>query len=135
MDKKRFAEFLGEVETYLSVLAPGFLSSPLLEWAAALRDQAIVTSGVEAYEAAHGESCQRTPSAQSVAKAAHEVKLKAVVQTDGFNAWRVLAFWFQARSMSGSMSLLTLIMNPDMARDFSDMMNKLDLLVRANQRL
>ena len=53
MDKKIFAEFLGEVETYLSVLAPGLLAGPLLE-AAAFRDQPIVLRDVEAYEAAHG---------------------------------------------------------------------------------
>ena len=55
VDKKSFAEFLGEVETYLSVLAPGLLARPLLEWAAAFRDQPIVLSDVEAYEAAHGD--------------------------------------------------------------------------------
>ena len=44
VDKKSFAKFLGEVETYLSVLAPGFLVRPLLEWAAAFRDQAIVSA-------------------------------------------------------------------------------------------
>ena len=45
---------------------------------------------------------------------------------DGFNAWGVLAFWFQARSTNDSMSLLTMIMNPDRAKDLSDIMNKLD---------
>ena len=54
LDKKSFVEFLGEVETYLSVLAPGLLARPLLEWAAAFRDQPIVMSDAEAYEAAHG---------------------------------------------------------------------------------
>ena len=54
VDKKSFAEFLTEVETYLSVLAPGLLARPLLEWSAAFRDQPIVLSDVEAYEAAHG---------------------------------------------------------------------------------
>ena len=38
VDKKSFAEFLVEVETYLSVLAPGLLARPLLEGAAAFRD-------------------------------------------------------------------------------------------------
>ena len=47
VDKKSFAEFLGEVETFLSVLAPGLLARPLLEWAAAFRDQPIVMSDVE----------------------------------------------------------------------------------------
>ena len=47
VDKKSFAEFYGEVETYLSVLAPGLLARPLLEWAAAFRDQPIVLSDVE----------------------------------------------------------------------------------------
>ena len=36
------------------MLAPGLLARPLLEWAAAFRDQPIVMSDVEAYEAAHG---------------------------------------------------------------------------------
>ena len=54
MDKKSFAEFLGKFETCLSVLAPGLLARPLLEWAAAFRDQPIVLSDVEAYEASHG---------------------------------------------------------------------------------
>ena len=54
VDKKSFAEFLGEVETYLSVLAPGLLSGPLLDWTAAFRDQPIVLSDVEACVAAHG---------------------------------------------------------------------------------
>ena len=54
MDKKSFAEFLGEVGTYLSVLAPGLLARPLLECAADFRDQPFVMSDVEAYEAAHG---------------------------------------------------------------------------------
>ena len=35
VDKKSFAEFLGEVETYPSVLAPGLLARPPLERAAA----------------------------------------------------------------------------------------------------
>ena len=56
VDKKSFAEFLGEVETFLSVLAPGLLARPLLEWAAAFRDQPILLSDVEAYEAAHGNA-------------------------------------------------------------------------------
>ena len=97
VEKKSFAEFLEEVETYLSVLAPGLLARPLLEWAAAFRDQPIVLSDVEAYEAAHGNPFD----------------------------WRVLAFWFQARSTNDSMSLLTMIMNPDRAKDLNDM-NKLD---------
>ena len=46
VDRKSFAEFMGEVETLLRVLAPGLLARPLL--------QPIVLSDVEAYEAAHG---------------------------------------------------------------------------------
>ena len=49
MDKKSFAEFLREVQTNL-VLAPGLSARPLLGWAAPFRDQAVVTSDVEAYE-------------------------------------------------------------------------------------
>ena len=54
VDKKSFVEFLGEVETYPSVQAPGLLARPMLERAAAFRDQAIVTSDVEACEVVHG---------------------------------------------------------------------------------
>ena len=120
VDKKSFAEFLGEVETYLSVLAPGLLARPLLEWAAAFRDQAIVMSDVEAYEVAHGNpfdwnlkevSEALGPLLHKVCKGSAGVKLKSVSKIDGFNAWRVLAFWFQARSTNDSMSLLTMIMN------------------------
>ena len=49
-----------------------------------------------------------------------------MLKTDGFNAWRLLAFWFQARCTNDSMSLFTMIMDPDRAKDLSDMMNKLD---------
>ena len=68
-----------EVETFLSVLAPGLLARPLLEWAPAFRDQPIVWSVVEAYEAAHGNpfdwnlkevSEALGPSAQSVQRSA-----------------------------------------------------------------
>ena len=83
-DKKSFAEFLGEVETYLSVLAPCLLARPLLEWAAAFRDQPIVLSGVEAYEAAHGSPfdwnlrCERRsdPFCTKFAKVAQEFSSK-----------------------------------------------------------
>ena len=68
----------------------------------------------------------RTLSAHKVCKGNAGVKLKAVLKIDGFNAWRVLAFWFQARSTNDSMSLLTMIMNPDRAKEINDMMNKLD---------
>ena len=123
-----FAEILGEVETYLSVLPPGLLKRPLLEWAAAFRDQAIVTSDVEAYEVAHGNrfhwnlkevSGAQGPLLHKLCRGSAGVMLKAVMKTDGFNAWRVLAFWFQARSTNGSMLL-------DKAKDLSDMMNKVD---------
>ena len=49
-----------------------------------------------------------------------------MLKTEGFNAWRWLAFWFQARSTNDSMSLLTMIMNTARAKDRNDMMNKLD---------
>ena len=135
MDKKSFVEFWGEVETCLTVLAPGLLARPLLEWAAAFRDQPIVMSDAEVFEAAHGNpfdwnlkevSEALGPLLHKVCRGSEGVKLKAVLKIDGFNAWRVLAFWFQARSTNDSMSLLTMIMNPDRAKDLSDMMNKLD---------
>ena len=78
MDKKSFAEFLGEVETFLSVLAPGLLARPLLEWAAAFRGQPIVLRDVEAYvrslrlELKGGVRGAWTPSAQSLQKVAQE---------------------------------------------------------------
>ena len=134
VDKKSFAEFLGEVETYLSVLAPGLLARPLLEWAAAFRDQPIVLSDVEAYEAVHGNpfdwnlkevSEALGPLLHKVPKAAQESRSKQL-KIDGLNAWRVLAFSLQARSTNDSMPLLTMIMNPDRAKDLKDMMNKLD---------
>ena len=117
------------------MLAPGLLARPLLEWAAAFRDQPIVLSDVEAYEAAYGNpfdwnlkevSEALGPLLHKVCKGSAGVKLKAVLKIDRFNAWRVLAFWFQARSTNDSMSLLTMIMNPDRAKDLNDMMNKLD---------
>ena len=92
-------------------------------------------SDVEAYEAAHGNpfdwnlkevSEALGPLLHKVCKGSAGVKLKAVLKFDGFNAWWVLALWFQARSTNDSMSLLTPIMNPDRAKDLSDMMNKLD---------
>ena len=87
-----------------------------------LRDQAIVMSDVEAYEVSHGSpfdwnlkevSEALGPLLHKVCKGSAGVKLKSVLKIDGFNAWRVLAFWFQARSRNDSMSLLTMIMNPD----------------------
>ena len=135
VDKKSFAEFLGEVETHLSVLAPCLLARPLLEWAAAFHDQPIVMSDVEAYEAARGNpfdwnlkevSEALGPFLHKVCRGSARVKLKAVLNIDGFNAWRVLAFSFQARCTHDSMLLLTMIMNPDRAKDLIDMMNKLD---------
>ena len=140
VDKKSFAEFLGEVE----VLAPGLLARPLLEWVAAFRDQPIVLSDVEACEAAHGNPFEWNlkevsealgPLLHKVCRGSAGVKLKAVLKIDGFNAWRVLAFWFQARSTNDSMSLLTMIMNPDRAKDLNDMMNKLDRWNAPNERL
>ena len=124
VDKKSFAKFLGEVETYLSVLAPGLLARPLLEWAATFCVQPIVMSDVEAYEAAHGNpfnwklkevSEALGPLLHKVCKGSAGVKFKAVVKTDGFNAWRLLAVWFQAKFTTDSVSLLTMIMNPDTA--------------------
>ena len=82
-------------------------------------------SDVEAYEASHGNpfdwnlkevSEALRPLLHKVCKGSAGVKLKEALKTDRFNAWRVLAFWFQARSTNDSMSLLTMIMNPDRAR-------------------
>ena len=107
------------------------VARPLLEWAAAFRDQPIVMSEVEAYEAAHGNpfdwnlkevSEALGPLLHKVCRGSVGVKLKAVLKIDVFNAWRVLAFWFQARSTNDSM-LLTMI---DREKDLTDMMNKLD---------
>ena len=72
------------------------------------------------------------PFPHKVCRGSAGVKLKAVLKNDGFNAWRVLAFWFQARSTHDSMLQLTMIMNPYRAKDLSDKMNKLG---RPDQRL
>ena len=77
------------------------------EWAAAFRDQPIVLSDVEAKEAAHGNpfdwnlkevSEALGPLLHKVCRGSAGVKLKAVLKIDGLNDWRLLAFWFQARS-------------------------------------
>ena len=90
-----------------------------------------VLSDVEAYEAAHGNpfdwnlkevSEAHGPLLHEVCRGSAGVKLKAVLKIDGLNAWRVLAFWFQARSTNDSMSLLTVIMNLDRVKDLTDMM-------------
>ena len=89
-------------------------------------------SDVEAYEVAHGipfdwnlkeVSKAMGPLLHKVCRGSAGVKL---LKTDGFNAWRVLAFWHEARSTNDSMSLLTMVMNLDRAKDLGDMMNKLD---------
>ena len=70
--------------------------------------------------------CQRRvrPFCTKCAEAAQVSSSTAVLKTDGLNAWRVLAFWFQARSTNDSMSLLTV--NPDRAKDRWDVTSKLD---------
>ena len=99
------------------------VSKPIIKhlWVAAFRDQTIMTSDVETHEVAHGNPFDW--NLQKVCRGSAGVKLIAV---DGLNAWRVLSFWFQARSTNTFMSLLTMTMNPDRAKDLSDMMNKLD---------
>ena len=120
VDKKSFAEFLGEVETFLSVMAPGLLARPLLEWAAAFRHLAIVTSDVEAYEVAHGnpfywnlKEVQRRLDllCTKCAKVVQESSSRQFVKPMGSTLGGGLTFWFQARSANDSMSLLTMIMN------------------------
>ena len=68
-----------------------------MEWAAAFRDQVIVTSDVEAHEVAHGNPFDW--NLKEVSEALHKVrkgsagfKLKAVLKTGGSNTWRLLAF-------------------------------------------
>ena len=86
-------------------------------------------SDVEVDEVAHGNpfdwnlkkvSEALGPLLHKVCRGSAGVKLKALLKTDGFNAWRGLAFWFQARSTNDTMSLLTMIMNPDKAKDLSN---------------
>ena len=128
-DKKSFAQILGEVETYLSVLEPGSLARPLLEWAAAFHDQPIVLSDVHGNPFDWNQKVVTEalgPLLHKVCKGSAGVKPKAVLKIDGPNAWRVLAFSFQARCTNDCTSLLTMIMNPDRAKDLSDMMKKLD---------
>ena len=90
-------------------------------------------SDLEAYEVAHGNPfVWNLKVSEALGRLLHKVcrgsagvKHKSVLKTDEFNAWLVLAFWFQARSTNDSVSLLTMIMNPDRAKDLSGMMNKL----------
>ena len=83
---------LGEVETFWS-LAPHFLARPMLELAAAFRDQAFVTSDVVGCDIAHGNpfNCNLEalgPFFHKVCRGSAGVKFKAVLTTDRFNAWR-----------------------------------------------
>ena len=52
-DKTRVASFLREVGTFLTVLAPFLVARPLLEWAAAFRDKAVVEDDVPVFETTH----------------------------------------------------------------------------------
>ena len=65
-------------------------------------------SDVEACEAARGKEVSEAlgPLLHQICRGSAGVKLKAVLKIDGSNAWRVLAFWFRARSTNDSMSLL-----------------------------
>ena len=90
MDKQSFAEFMEEVETNLSFLAPGLLARPLLEWAAAFRDQTIEVGDVTAYELAHDGIVRLEPEGDGSAGD------KKVLKTDGFNAWRQAALFAMA---------------------------------------
>ena len=54
------------------------------------------------------------------------VKLKAVMKTDGFDAWGCWCSGSKPDPRMISVSLVTMIVNPDRAKNFSDMMNKLD---------
>ena len=127
--------------TYGRALAPGLSARPLLERAAAFRDRAIVRSDVEANEVAHGKpfdlkevSEALGPLLHKVCRGSSGVKLKAVLKTDGFNAWRVLAFWFRAIYTNDSTLRLTMIMNPDSAEDLSDTkLDRWDAVIRDNE--
>ena len=125
VDEKSFAKFWEEVETYLSVPTLGLA---LLESAAAFHGQTEI-GDVTAYELAHDNpyewhvkevSKAPGPLLHKVCRGSEGVKLKAVLKTDGFNAWRVLAFWFQASSMA---LLTTMIMSPQRAEDLGDLMS------------
>ena len=103
---------------------------------AAFRDQTMEMCDVAAYEFAHDNpyddwnlkevSEVLGPLLHKVCSGSAGVKLEEVLKTDGVNAWRVLAFWFQASSTNDSMSLLTMIMDPTRAKDLSDMVSKLE---------
>ena len=125
VDEKSFAKFWEEVETYLSVPTLGLV---LLESAAAFHGQTEI-GDVTAYELAHDNpydwhlkevSEAPGPLLHKVCRGSEGVKLKAVLKTDGFIAWRVLAFWFQASSMA---LLTTMIMSPQRAEDLGDLMS------------
>ena len=90
----------------------------MLEWAAAFRDQAIVTSDVEAYEIAHGipfdSNLKEVSEALGPRKCGKGLR-GSQAQSSVENRWvqRLGGCWrsgFQARSRNDSMSLLTMIM-------------------------
>ena len=121
-ERRSFAEVFGEVEKYLSVLAAGLLAQQLLDRAAASHTQTILAGKTSRFESKHEDAstekrsrCLRlwsfikpVPFSQRSAG----INLGPVIKTDGFNAWRELAFWFQARTTDDSLSLLTMIMKP-----------------------
>ena len=63
------------------------------------------------------------PLLDTVCKIIAGIKLKAAPKT-GLNAWRVLAYLLLTTSTNDSLSLLTMIMNPERAKDLGDMMSK-----------
>ena len=74
-------------------------------------------SDVEAFESGYGNPFDW--NLKEVSELLHEVragaKLKAALKTD----W----FWFQARSTNDSLSVLTMIVNRDRAKEVRHMMN------------
>ena len=148
---RTFTELTGEMENYLSILAPEIKAEHFLEWIAKFQDKKIDPEDVEPMvrnrmASTHGDmrgeeaveyrqhmvemylavSSIMGPMLHKVCKKFAAVKIKSVMKSDGINTWRVLAKWFSARSDTDSATLLTMIMNPTRANGVEDLQGKLD---------
>ena len=150
---KTFAEFTGEMENYLAMLAPDLEAERFLEWVAKfgdeeiepddLRDQVgtIVSErmargeceDIDEYDAIKVEidywmliSKAMGPVLHKVCKKFAASKIKPIPKSDGINTWRMLSKWFSARSDTDSATLLTMILNPNRAANVDDLQSKLD---------
>ena len=124
--RERPSQCSSNLQTYLSVLAPGLVvARPLLLGGCVMSSDDL------------GRRQLRMPRAREPLRLDLEVweALKLLPAhcfkgSAGINAWRVLELCSQARSTSDSVSLLSMIMNPERvserAKDLNDMKGKVD---------